>query len=265
MMARWLVLSSVALSMITFLSCGKPMSPEEAADFAPSISVKGRASFGVHCPKGIIQDPVPTKVLLMSCPAKLDEAELTQPLRPVILQADCKEKLIAVRTGDRVTEAPFWETMPDHSFELTFDGGPVYLKDDGTGRGECVIPSSLGISGRFECIDRDTADIYIQAGWYLGKAGPYAPQPQPRPTPSTTPSSQPQPQPRPTFSPVPAPTPSGSGRSIWDRIRDWVNGDSAALTGHAVPAATYATTATRRCELPPSCYLKAVTMIKQCH
>ena len=149
--------------------CGKSL--EDAAkthEDDGSIPVNGSAFIYSQCPYGSLSSKVPVGIKLVDCPIPLKTAELTEPLQPLIVTADCTKKILTVRTEDRAVDTS-WEIMPDGSFWFTVNGGMAKFKTDGTTPDACKTPLTLDIWGTLDCTDRDKLVIHTQAAWTLGK------------------------------------------------------------------------------------------------
>src|SRR4051812_47640571 len=87
---------TITLLFLTIMGCGKPESVSDAM-----IPVQGAASFGTQCPYGTYSQPKPAKLELRDCPLKITKLELAESPRSLIFQADCKKKLLNIRSADR--------------------------------------------------------------------------------------------------------------------------------------------------------------------
>jgi hypothetical protein len=240
-----------------------PMQPNSDSGGETEVEVVGSALFGSQCPFGSFSHPQPVSVELLSCPIGLSSVELLEPLEPLILQADCKGKIMDVRGATLSYPATTWELRPDGTFDFTVTAGQAKLKDDGSGTGNCVVPLIAEMWGKIDCTDRDRVGIHLETAWRLdsksiasGSASPSpSPSPSSNPRPSTRPSpfgfpltaipsiawerSQPSPLPSdpwpaPSLSPVPSPFPAPTPSSL------------------------------PKCKLPPDCYFHNITRINQC-
>ncbi len=150
-------------------SCGKPhRTNEEGEELKP---FRGSASYRAQCPLyPTMADPRPVALELWDCPIGVDLVEMTRPPRALVFEANCKDMLLKVRSTDRqINEV--WAPMPNGVFSMSFDGGSIGLKDDGTGAGECVTSTLAEIRGRVNCDsgDPDRARLEIEALWWMGK------------------------------------------------------------------------------------------------
>jgi hypothetical protein len=246
-----------------------PSSPEEVEITPPNrIEVRGSAQFGNQCPYGSFVPPTPAPLEMWDCPIGLSSVELTEPLAPLVLQADCKKKTLDIRSQDPSITPITWEVMPDGNFFFSMNAGYAKLKEDGAGHFNCASPVAADIWGKIDCKDRDKTTIRVETVWWLGKtlkevSGTPSPLPDASPSPSGSPSSTPSGQPSgqpsagpssspwPVFTPHPRPRPEPTPnprRS--NRPRRPVTGD---LTGGAP-----------QCVLPTGCYLHNITQIDQC-
>ena len=152
----------MAAAVLSLASCGK-----KSGDGSPPIN--GNGLLGNQCPYGWITEPVPVALKLWNCPANFSSMDLSEPLQPLLIQGDCKKKLLAVRTPDHKIDTS-WEIMPDGSFFVTVEGGYVKLKSDGAGNSDCTSPATIDLSGTLNCQDRDKLTIHLEAiNWNLGK------------------------------------------------------------------------------------------------
>jgi len=216
--------------------------------------VNGAAPFASQCPYGSFSKPVAAKVNLWNCNLGIGRVDLVEALRPLVIQADCKKKLISVRSTDGKLDS-LWEVMPDNTFNLTVDGGRAILKDDGSGNLNCATNLSAEMFGTLDCADRDRVTIKFETVWWLDRTPP-----PPAPVPSATPSATPtHPQPTPstgpspiaTSQPVPAPQPAPPpGTASFFRTRP----GAAVSPGPEHPS----------CKIPQGCYFYATATIKQC-
>lgn len=141
--------------------------PEELG--AVILPVTGNAAFGSQCPYGTFSQFQPGTLELYSCPIHLQQAELLEPLQPIVLQADCKKKLMDVRGPDRSFPSGTWEVHPDNTFFFRLEGGLAKLKNDGHGTGSCAVRLTAVLSGNMECQDRDKVGINLETVWFLGE------------------------------------------------------------------------------------------------
>ena len=263
-----------------------PPSMPEKEEIQP-IKVIGSAQFGNQCPFGTYVPPQAVPLELWSCPLSVPEVELTEPLRPLILQADCKKKTLDVRNEYRSLDAETWEVMPDGTFFFSMNVGSAKLKDDGAGHKNCQIPVSVNMWGKLDCKDRDKVNIKLETVWWLGKVIPSSlPSGFPSSLPSSSPSSSPSvlpsfrpsatplplltptaipaptltPTPVAIFTPIPLPTPSrnASPTPIRAEGRAWT------FPHVRVSPAESAIPDSSACQLPPGCYFHALVTLDQC-
>jgi hypothetical protein len=221
-------LSAAGLLALTFLiGCGKPVK-DEAKEAEEGTPVVGVAGFGSQCPYGFTEDPFPARLELWNCPIGLEKVELSEPLRPLYFQVDCKKKTMSVRKPNRTMDTA-WEIMPDGSFFMTVDGGMAKLNSDGPGRGKCGTPLSVDLMGKVDCSDRDKVNIKVESVFWLAKKNENN---NPR---NVGVPGMPVGEPNPSMTPSPA------------------------VPGEATENETLP-----ECKVPPSCYFFSKTTIKQC-
>ena len=299
-MRRWLGWIGT-LAFAFQLGCGQR--DDQSALPQGVIPVKGSAQFGSQCPYGSFVAPRAAPLELWSCPIG-DEVELTEPLQPMILQADCKKKTLDIRSGTNANSVPTtWEIMPDGTFALSIDAGVARLRNDGAGHSNCSIRLAADLWGKLDCKDRDKVDIYVETVWWLGKTlspgatpparppttGPGAPFPNPSPLPSALPSALPSglpsgvpspwPSVQPTPSPSPLPLPSGSPRPnpfpswpsvfpsprpLRSEIRSENPPEWPTLPAAAVSPQPTPAPLLNPCRVPPGCYFHTIVRIDQC-
>jgi hypothetical protein len=148
-------------------ACGKPSAREEALD-AGMKPVVGEARFGSQCPYGFYSEPRVAEIGLWDCKIPLDSVELAEPMSPLLLSADCKKKILTIRTADRRVDTS-WEVMPDGTFNITLDGLSARLRRDGPTGSQCVSYLTTEVFGRVDCKDRDKAAIQFDTMWWLNK------------------------------------------------------------------------------------------------
>lgn len=153
-------------------ACGKPS--EEAA--AGAKTVNGRAGFGSQCPGGTISDPLPAKLALYDCPGAADPMELIEPPQELMLQADCKERTIAIRSapGSRKKIDTLWKIFPDNTFSVKITGDWTIIRDSASRGGSCVSYTAMDVWGTVNCPPEgspnlDQAEIHVNVDWWLGK------------------------------------------------------------------------------------------------
>jgi len=261
-LGKWgtLAVLPVGIATILFFACGRP--PGEvtlASDSAGAVEVNGVAGFGSQCPYGTFSRPNSAKLNLWDCNIGRSSVELVEPLRALIFQADCKKKLITVRTLDGKLDTT-WEVMPNGSFFFSIDGGTAKFRDDGAGNANCASSMSTDVFGKIDCANRDKVVINFESVWWLGK--PYTPPPTApgpgvspaasaspgMPVPIATPSAAPiagpgHPTPTPTsIRPSPVPTRHVLSFELQDAVRE---------TGV-------------ECKLPKGCYFYSSAVVRQC-
>jgi hypothetical protein len=162
------------------VGCGKPN--DESQTKEPEISeggmipVVGNASFGSQCPYGSITNPRPATVGVWDCPVGLKKVELAEPPPALILQADCKKRILTVRSADQRIDTA-WEVMPDGTFSVTLDNLQLRLQSDGSGNSGCTAHLSTDLWGSLQCSDRDKVDIKFDTIWWLSKGARPSPTP----------------------------------------------------------------------------------------
>jgi hypothetical protein len=144
--------------------CGK-RSEESALAEAGRVPVLGDTAFGSQCPYGTQSELSPAKIGLWDCPEMArGRIELAAPPQPLYFQADCKKKLLIVRSADYTIDT-MWEVMPDGAFYVTIEGGPVRFASPKN----CTSYTSLDVFGRLDCLDRDRVNIEVDALWWISK------------------------------------------------------------------------------------------------
>lgn len=155
-----------AVAAFALAGCGRPDADSVVPD--GMTVVEGTGAFGSQCPYGSISDPKPVRLGLWDCPIGQDPLELKRSPTPLIFQADCKEKTLAIRTADRAVDT-FWKVMPDGSFLTTIEAGLVQLADDGAGNRDCNAYAQAEVWGKLDCTDQDRVTIHVNTLWYLAK------------------------------------------------------------------------------------------------
>jgi hypothetical protein len=264
------VLTVIAVQMT---ACGRGDSSDGSSDDGSGISVNGAEGFSTQCPSGTIEPVTPiTNMQLYNCPIGVDTLQLTQPLEPIYLQADCQKKTITARTLDKRIESA-WETMPNNSFYFTLGMGTdgqdnrlrASLASDGSGgHSNCTTPLTVAIDGSMDCTNPDKPIIHFETTmWPHLKPNPVQSS---RPVPIVTPG----PTATGPVEPSGTPTPVASGGPIhfpWPFPSATTTPDPhhthhlLSVTG--MPAA--ATTNANQCNLPESCYIYTQQMsLTQC-
>ena len=167
--AIFLGLLSVASFLLT--GCGKPSASEELANQGATFARNAdggtsRAYFANQCPYGSQTENKGVKLELWDCPVA-EKLQLSEPIPPLLLQADCTKKILTVRTADRSLDFG-GEVMPDLSFYFVLDSGIAKFKTDGT-HNNCQTNLEVEMWGKLDCKDRDKAVIKLEAVWWPGK------------------------------------------------------------------------------------------------
>jgi hypothetical protein len=257
---------SVVIFWVGIGGCGDsskgpiPQQPGEVSrDNMEVLPVKGFGQFGSQCPsEGSFVPPQAVPLELYQCPLRLSSVELMENLPAIILQADCKKRILDIRGRDRAT-ATSWEFMPNGTFDITINGGFAKFKDDGVGTKNCAVPMVANLVGHVDCADRDHAKIYLDTAWYLDQV---ITNPMPTSNPSSVPSGVPivlssslpsAALPGRTVSPAPSHSPSVP-----------VVLPSSSPHPQVVPTDIPLPNHMQKCKLPPSCYLFNEVRIDQC-
>lgn len=172
--------SLISLALLALLSaiggCGKP-SGSSAASGQGTIGVDGKVQVASQCPNtGTVTEFVEFSLSLQDCPADISELELLEPPAPIMVQADCNEKLLTIRNpmqsdGFETT----WYVMPNGEFNVAFDGekgGMLKIKNDGAGNRSCTAFSRMEFWGHVDCTNLEQPTIILNAAWYLGAGKP---------------------------------------------------------------------------------------------
>ncbi len=155
-------------------SCGRPddagndSSTHHGGDYIP---VNGLVGFGSQCPYGTIGEMRPFRTQLWNCPIGPSTVEFTRDMTPLYLQADCKSRILNVRTPDKAIDTS-WYFLPSGEFDIIVDGVSAQLKADGSGSTDCNAPLAMNIFGRVTCgdgVDKDKATIAFQSVMWAGK------------------------------------------------------------------------------------------------
>jgi len=255
--------------ILFWAGCGSPDRDVEAEAFT---TVNGNAIFGSQCPYGSLSKPQAAALNLWDCPLGLKTVDLAQPLRPIVLQADCKKKILVARTLDGTLDTS-WEVLPNGEFSFSIDGGYATLKDDGKGNAGCSVPLVADLSGKLDCSDRDKVKISVETVWWLDRVAP-----QPSPNPSLAPSPRPSNPNNPVATPIPVP--SNIPTHLPTRLPTITPTTlpTAPPTARPTPAPTprptrplefFLMTPTKaptgpKCGVPKGCYFYASTEINQC-
>jgi hypothetical protein len=164
---KFLAVTALCLAMLAgaLEGCGKPIEAEPSGSTdAPTVR-GGVAGFGSQCPGGQIEEPVAVALDTSSCPLGSGRLELAQPLQPLMLMADCRNKNLTARTADRRVDNTF-ETKPDGSFDFVMNAGYAVMKNG------CRAPLDVELVGVAECPNLsnpnyDRMDIHVNAFWTL--------------------------------------------------------------------------------------------------
>ncbi|HAR43722.1 MAG TPA: hypothetical protein DCS07_13995 [Bdellovibrionales bacterium] len=232
--------------ILFWAGCGSPDDVEGLTD------VNGNAVFGSQCPYGSLSKPFASKLYLWDCPLGLDTVDLVQPLRPIVLQADCKKKIIVARTLDGALDTS-WEVLPNGTFSFSIDGGYATLRNDGRGNANCSVPLTAELSGSLDCADRDKVKISVESVWWLDRLAP-----KPTANPSAIPSSAP------TYLPTAVPT---SVPTVVPTTRPTVvvpNPRPTRPIEMFLMAPSAGAPSGPKCGVPQSCYFFASTQLQQC-
>ena len=158
-----------AAVILVFLgACGKDSGKVDEETQPGLTHVSGKFLIGNQCPFGSISDPVPVDLQMGDCPQMIGP-ELVEAPAPLMIQADCRKKLLSVRTADRKTDV-LWELMPDGLFNMTVDAGKIQLRNGGAEHPEsCSSFITMDLSGKVDCSNQDKASIQVDSQWTLGK------------------------------------------------------------------------------------------------
>jgi hypothetical protein len=166
------ILRLIALSALlgAFAGCGKavPVDGDDTSSSTDTPSVHGGvAGFGVQCPYGNVEEPHGVQLDSSSCPVQGGRVQLSAPLQSIILQADCKSRLVTARTGDRTFDGTF-EAAPDGTFSFTMNNAGYATLKNG-----CKVPLSAQLTGFMKCngsgANFDRADINVDSTWSIRK------------------------------------------------------------------------------------------------
>lgn len=182
----------LALGVLAGISCGRPsdagLDPNlrSSGDYTP---VDGLAAYGTQCPYGTISSAKPLRVQLWNCPLGAGNVELTQPIAPLYFEADCKNRILSIRTEDKKVDASYY-FLPNGEFDLVVDGVNTSLRSDGSGNTNCTAPLSINVFGRVACgteSSLDKATISFQSVMWAGTRPKARGTSEPVPQASTTP------------------------------------------------------------------------------
>jgi hypothetical protein len=168
-------LTAATIVSIGAVSCGRPddadinSSMRGGSDYTP---VDGLSAFGSQCPYGDVGGVKPLRLQMWNCPVGAGTIKLTEDIQPLYLQADCKTRILNVRSLDRRVDTS-WYFLPDGEFDVVVDGVSAHLKTDGSGHDNCNAPLAINISGRVMCgpegPNQDKATIKFQSVMWAGK------------------------------------------------------------------------------------------------
>jgi len=131
------------------------------------IAVDGGFGFISQCPYGSMSSPEYVRGGLWACPLGADSVQLSTPPPELILQADCRKRLLTVRKVDRTLDST-WEVSPDGSFDIFFDfSAPIVLSRDQRNAGPCQAQATLELSGKLDCADPDKVVFQVDTHWNL--------------------------------------------------------------------------------------------------
>lgn len=167
-------LSGLTAGILAGISCGRPSDADfdsslyHAGDYLP---VNGLVGFGSQCPYGTFGEMRPFRTQLWNCPISVGTVEFTRDLTPLYVQADCRARILNVRTPDKKIDTS-WYFLPNGEFDIILDGVSAQLKSDGSGSADCNAPLAMNIFGRVNCgsgADQDKATISFQSVMWAGK------------------------------------------------------------------------------------------------
>lgn len=153
--------------MVSAAGCGKSVDSTNASS-QDGVPVTGVGGFGTQCAlAGTRGDPKPVLLTSYGCTSDDDKMQLSAPLLPVILQADCMKKQVLAYSVDGMRIENRWNALPDGRFYFTmYDGNASFSKAPG-GQSGCSTPTALEVAGLMTCKDRDHAEIQVDATWRL--------------------------------------------------------------------------------------------------
>jgi hypothetical protein len=149
--------SAFALLLCT-LSCGVPIGSGSSQDGSPRW--QGSLTLGTQCPYGMVSDTRQGSLKLAGCPLPLDALEILETPGPILFSGDCREKILAIRTGDLSLDS-LWQVMPNDTFDL--GAGPIWIRlsQDQDGHQNCWARSRIIVKGALQCRDQDRMDIRL--------------------------------------------------------------------------------------------------------
>jgi hypothetical protein len=147
------------------------------------IPVEGSFSFMNQCPFGNLGSPTRVKGGLWNCPLGSDPIGLLKSPPELLLQGDCRKRLLTVRTFAQAPEGPggsvprpdwdtTWELRPDGTFSIEWEQSvPLILSRDSAnaepGAAPCGVAALLRLSGQLVCDDPDRPLLKIDTHWDL--------------------------------------------------------------------------------------------------
>ena len=177
-MKKLITLLSLALSLT---SCGRP--PETASEAALKAEKDGKKvigdliKIGSQCTLGPISDDMPLKLLLIENTNKqLMQLEVEHAPPTLYYQGDCTKRSIEVRNVGNGKLTGYWKLPIDMKKDITYDPGPIILKDDGSGNHSCYSFLQATTSVSVICkkdpdLDqvRDTPTLALETSWTFGQ------------------------------------------------------------------------------------------------
>lgn len=138
--------------------------------------INGNMFYRSQCPYGTLSEEAPLYLELWDCPMGVDSVNLVSASRNLVFKADCKEKLVTIRSDDGALNL-VWQTMPNGVFNATFDGGLIGLSGDtANANSSCSTNAMVEVRGRVNCddpnLDRDKVNIEAEILWWLGDSDP---------------------------------------------------------------------------------------------
>lgn len=163
-----------AIMALGTASCGRPddanLNASQRNDsYTP---VDGLAAYGSQCPYGDVGDVKPLRLQMWSCPIATNNIHLNEDIEPLYLQADCKARILNVRTLDHKVDTS-WYFLPNGDFDVVVDGVVAKLRSDGSGTNNCNAPLAINLMGHVQCgtegPNQDKATIKFQSVMWAGK------------------------------------------------------------------------------------------------
>ena len=136
----------------TSLSCGLPSGYRTGSEDSPRW--EGEVALATLCPYGTISETLPGPLRLEGCPLPGSVLKLEKVSGPILFSGDCREKILAIRTGDLSLDT-LWQVTPDNQFDL--GAGPVWIRlsHDQDGHQGCWTPARIRVRGALDCRDQD--------------------------------------------------------------------------------------------------------------